>query len=145
MYIFFDIDGVLNTSSQWQKLFSLNEECIKNFCEMVKQTGGEPVMVSSWRTGFIATRHEDNEEPVRRLETLFAQYGVEIKDKTPKLIGRPREKEIERFLYYHPAKEYVIIDDDRAEYIQVTEHNYFVDAKCGFSKADIAGVKKRVL
>ena len=42
-------------------------------------------------------------------------------------------------------KEYVIIDDDRAEYDEITEHNYFVDAKCGFSKADIAGVKKRVL
>ena len=33
MFIFLDIDGVLNKESDWSKPFSLNSDCIRRFCE----------------------------------------------------------------------------------------------------------------
>lgn len=33
MFIFLDIDGVLNKESDWSKQFSLSSDCIRRFCE----------------------------------------------------------------------------------------------------------------
>lgn len=53
-YIFLDIDGVLNRSSDWKKMYTLNTECIRRFADFVKHLKREVniVLTSSWRTGF---------------------------------------------------------------------------------------------
>ena len=33
MFIFLDIDGVLNKESDWSKQFTLSSDCIRRFCE----------------------------------------------------------------------------------------------------------------
>ena len=38
MFIFLDIDGVLNKESDWSKPFSLNSDCIRRFCEKKKRS-----------------------------------------------------------------------------------------------------------
>ena len=35
LYIFLDIDGVLNKKAEWRRPYALNSECIKCFCEFV--------------------------------------------------------------------------------------------------------------
>lgn len=36
MYVFLDVDGVLNTESDWErKVYSLNSHCIASFCNKV--------------------------------------------------------------------------------------------------------------
>lgn len=50
--------------------------------------------MSSWRSGFVSTMHDDNSPQIRELEQKFQEYGVRIADKTPILRGRSREKEI---------------------------------------------------
>ena len=37
MFIFLDIDGVLNKESDWSKPFSLNSDCIRRFCEKYRE------------------------------------------------------------------------------------------------------------
>jgi len=143
-YCFFDIDGVLNTSNQWKHLYSLNEKCIHEFCHFVKANNLTPVMTSSWRTGFVSTLNPDNLPHVKQLEQLFQQYNVTIADKTPVLNGRSRDKEIQRFLYFHPCDNYMIIDDDSSEYDVLTNKNYFVDAQIGFTNADARTLKRLI-
>lgn len=51
MFIFLDIDGVLNKESDWSKPFSLNSDCIRRFCE--KNREARIILISSWKNGFI--------------------------------------------------------------------------------------------
>ena len=47
-YIFLDVDGVLNTQSQWKHIFTLDGNCIKRFSDYAKA-------VSQWMTKVILT------------------------------------------------------------------------------------------
>ncbi len=149
MYIFLDIDGVLNKKSQWKRMYSLDMECIENFCQFALETKGDIILTSSWRSGFVGTMSEENTSQIKELEKLLNEYGVTIKDKTPILKGRKRDAEIERYLYLNspPGKcvNYIIIDDDRHEYGEVSVRNYFTDATCGFTKKDGKRCLKMVL
>ena len=37
MFIFLDIDGVLNKESDWSKPFSLNSDCIRRFVKNIEK------------------------------------------------------------------------------------------------------------
>lgn len=68
MYIFLDIDGVLNKSSQWKRMYSLDEECVKCFCSFVTQVSGLVILTSSWRSGFVGTLSEENTPQIKASE-----------------------------------------------------------------------------
>lgn len=137
MFIFLDIDGVLNTKSQWTTMYSLNTECIKHFAEFCKKIDGTIILTSTWRHGFVATNSPENAPQIKRLEELLKAYDLSIADKTPVLKGRSRDKEIERYLYFHPSSSYVILDDDKNEFAVISKNNYFTNAATGFTKQDI--------
>ena len=140
--IFFDIDGVLNRKSQWKKPYSLCDECIRDFCGFIVSTDADLIIMSSWRSGFVSTMHDDNSPQIRELEQKFQEYGVRIADKTPILRGRPREKEIERFLYQHDkVRLWAVIDDDPEEYDRKIEGLYLIDCTKGFTSADSKRIK----
>ena len=143
MVIFLDIDGVLNRSAQWTRMYSLDTKCIQYFCDLVHAIRGKIILTSSWRTGFVATGSKDNLPQIKELEKTLAEYGVVISGKTPELNRRSRDKEIERYLYFNPTSDYLIIDDDRGEYKTITEHNYFTDCSAGFTERDFKILKKR--
>ena len=143
-YCFFDIDGVLNRKDQWRRLYSLDENCIREFCSFVKDNDLTLVMTSSWRTGFVSTLSPDNLPHIKQLEQLFQQHDITIANKTPSLNGRSRDKEIERFLYFHSCDDYVIIDDDKSEYDVINGKNYFINATTGFTNQDAKRLKKLV-
>lgn len=131
-FCFFDIDGVLNTESDWQFRYYFRKNLVKKFCEYCKKYNYEPVMISSWRTGFMGPDHFDNLPHIKKLEEEFKNNGITLKYKTPVLKSKSRDQEIERFLYYHPVSRYIIIDDDKNEYGTITDHNHFVNSKVGF-------------
>lgn len=58
LYIFLDIDGVLNTSSEWKRMYTLNANCIKNFSEFVKRTKTEVRIVLT--SSFVARENISN-------------------------------------------------------------------------------------
>lgn len=145
MYIFLDIDGVLNKKEQWNKMYSLDKECIKNFCTFISKLNQKEVYIvltSSWRNVFLSTSNNNNTPQIKQLETMLEEFGLHINAKTSIIKEEKRDKEIEKFLLLHPTGQYIIIDDDRSEFGHITKNNYFTNAVNGFTKKDIKGCLK---
>lgn len=145
MYVFLDIDGVLNKKEQWNKMYSLDKECIKNFCTFINKLNSKEVhivLTSSWKNGFVSTRNNNNTPQIKQLETMLEEFGLYIKAKTSIFKEGKRDREIEKFLSLHPTEQYIIIDDDRSEFGCITKNNYFTNAVNGFTKKDIKGCLK---
>ncbi|MCR5591698.1 MAG: hypothetical protein K6F73_09230 [Lachnospiraceae bacterium] len=140
-YCFFNVDGLLNKSSEWNEPFVLNKALAELFAIFLLKYNLIPVIASSWRFGFEGAGNEKNAPYIKELEEIFRRYGLVIYDKTPFLKGRPRNKEIERFLYFNRANNYIVIDGDREEYEKINDHVIFIDPKTGFTPkaAKIAG------
>lgn len=143
MYIFLDIDGVLNTQSQWSRMYQLNTSCIENFCTFVKQqSNAKIILTSSWRSGF-----EKNGSCLPQIQNLIDKlsvYDVSIFDKTKKSPNDDRQREIEYFLQRNPKEPYIIIDDDKTLYHGI-KGLYITDAKIGFSQKDIKKAGKAIV
>lgn len=142
-YCFFDIDGVLNTASDWRcELYKLRDELVYNLCTFCKDNHLVPVIISSWRLGFVSSLDPKNSPQIKRLEKKFADHGLTLKYKTPVIKGKARSYEIDRFLEYHSCDRYIIIDDDETEYNHIRPQNYFVESEKGFTKEDARAAGK---
>ena len=51
-YCFFNVDGLLNRSSDWKKPFTINYGLVNFFCHFLSQNNLIPILTSSWRIGF---------------------------------------------------------------------------------------------
>ena len=53
MYIFLDVDGVLNTEEDWKRrIYSLNAKCIEAFGKLILMINNPKIVLSSsWRNG----------------------------------------------------------------------------------------------
>ena len=141
MYVFFDIDGVLNKESMWVNNYSLDEDMVRRFCTLCQILKAYPVIMSSWRSGFDYALSKGNSEPIRRLEEMMIQHGYKILGKTENLRGRKRESEIGRYRSLHNEKfEYLILDDDPGEYDRIDEKTFFTDSKRGFTDDDVKSI-----
>ena len=135
-FLFFDVDGVLNKSSDWKiRSYSMDDALIETFCRFVRKNKLTPVITSSWRSGFVKTLSEENSPQIRELESKFQKYGVEILDKTPVAKGHSRDEEIAYFCRRHENEGYLILDDDKTEYGRINAHNFFTDSAIGFTEA----------
>lgn len=142
---FFDIDGVLNTSSTWNRQYTLRKDLLANLCSFVKERNLDLIMTSSWRTGFIAPMDKDNLPHIKHLEKILAEYGTSIKGKTPIFKGRARDLEISRYLAYHPYDKVIVIDDDRSEYASLDNLTIlFTDREKGFDREALKRAMKLV-
>ena len=136
-YCFFNVDGLLNKSSEWNRSFAIDHDLTHLFCEFLSGNNLIPVMTSSWRRGFNKPGDDDNAPYIKDIERIFGLYGLKIYDKTPILKGRPRDKEIERFLFFHDDRDYIVIDGDPDEYENTNDHIYFINPDTGFTKKDV--------
>lgn len=130
MFVFLDIDGVLNKRTDWRKPFSLNNDCIRLFGEAYR--GSRVILISSWKNGFISSHNEKNTPQIKDLEKRLDHYDIRI---VGKVNDNPyRDHAVESFVKGHPSiKEYIIIDDDIAEYSSKNiSHLKVVDNRVGF-------------
>lgn len=140
--IFFDIDGVLNRKSQWKRMYSLCDDCIREFSRFAAKECADIILMSSWRSGFVSAGSPQNSPQLAELECKFEKYRLYIADKTPVLRGRTRDREIERYLFLHDEiQSFAIIDDDPKEYGKKLEGLYFTDCAKGFSAADSSRIR----
>lgn len=135
LYIFLDIDGVLNKESDWGHLYSLDSKCIKEFARALEECKEKRiVLTSTWRHGFA---YERKCEPyIENLKKALEQYGLSIYAKTPIYPLGNREDEIKQFIENYEVENYVIIDDDISLYHNISECFFLIDSRKGFSRKD---------
>ena len=122
MYIFLDIDGVLNTEADWGRLYCLKKEHIDKLCD--DYPNSKIILISSWKNGFISRNNKNNSEPIKRLESMLSN-NVSIIGKTELSNDISRNIQIDEYIKVHPSiTQYVVIDDDTSEY-----DNFFLNDK----------------
>lgn len=133
MYIFLDIDGVLNTKNDWNRLFSLRKENVDKLCN--DYPGSKVILISSWKNGYISRNNKSNSEPIKHLETMLSN-NVSIIGKTDSSNNKTRNTQIEEYIKLHPViTDYIIIDDDKSEYNQSflnDKHLKLIDSRYGY-------------
>lgn len=145
MYIFLDVDGVLNTEADWaRKVYSLNKSCVDAFCRLVKSISNPQIVLSStWRNGIA--RDGSMAVHIDDLLCALAPAGVKELDKTAISPDGSRSKEIDYYLRRHPQDSYIILDDDPTlfEYGERTAHLYLTSSKTGLTESDVLMIIKR--
>lgn len=114
IYIFLDVDGVLNKSSQWSRMYSLNEQCIRRFSLYAKSLS-KPILIvlsSSWKRGYDPAGHHSFY--IKKLLDLLSSEGFSVIGKTNNDLHFDRAKEINDFITEHKliGSECIVIDDD---------------------------------
>lgn len=145
-YIFFDIDGVLNSVEGWSmENFPINPKCLKNFADTVNffQTKYEVhlIMSSSWRDGFNFEGNGVHSPEVQDILDKLKKFNIEVEDKTPFLMQKNRADEINFYIVEHNLQDYKLlaIDDTEHLFSSPLEKNlrlYITDAEVGFCRKD---------
>ena len=121
IYIFLDVDGVLNNKDYLIKCYNKNghrpmhmyhypfdPDCLNNLMKLnqyLESKNLKPLLIlsSTWRL---------DEEALIILSARLAEYGLKIFDST-EFIKAERGKEIKNYIINHPRyKDFIIIDDE---------------------------------
>lgn len=124
--IFLDVDGVLNNFSLISRygFDYIDESHVILLAQVVKSTGAEIVLSSSWR-------HQ--EKDLSLVKDALKRANLEIKGCTPWLNGRARIYEIKQWLAEHPeVTKFAILDDDEDAGFE-TEGFFQTDPEIGFT------------
>lgn len=113
--IFLDIDGVLN-SAVYDRQRTLSDGNIDKtrlvlVKELVDKTGAKIVLSSSWRDHW-EKNPEDLDDVGKELVSVFAEAGLEIYGKTPKVGYLERSEEIRMWLKENPGVTHFVALDD---------------------------------
>lgn len=142
MFVFLDVDGVLNRKEDWKIPYALNDECIDNFAQAMKGFNVRIILTSSWRKGFVSRGNQNNLPQIRNLERKLAERGLSITGTVDKS-NPSRLGAIQDFLKAHPG-EYIILDDDLSEYSSKPKKLYLIDCRTGITKKDVANIRKEM-
>lgn len=142
MLLFLDIDGVLNTSSDWKMNGVIREENVRNLAEAFKNIAIRIMLISSWRHGFITRKNPGNSTQIKNLEEKLDKYGMYISGIVA-CKEQNRRKAIEDYLMAHPYP-YIILDDDKSEYDRILPHTYFINPDTGITKKDAVKIRKEM-
>ncbi len=144
MYVFLDVDGVLNTEADWaRKAYSLDPTCVRSFCKLLNSLKEPKVVLSStWRNGIA--RDGTTAVHIDDLIKALAPAGVNFLDKTGTAPDGSRNKEIDHYLRRHPKDSYIILDDDPDlfEQREKTPHLYLTSSKTGITDEDVKKIVK---
>ena len=109
-YIFLDIDGVLNCGTGVYSF--LHKDKVRMLSEIVSATNAKVVIVSSWKDEWFKEEKSLNGAHAKVIDKTFAEFGIEVFDKTEDNNSWKRGKGIKDYLDMHPAESWVILDDD---------------------------------
>ena len=137
-FVFLDIDGVLNLSSQWGRMYRLHDCCVKNFGEYIQSIGTQNcriVLTSSWKNGW--NYKGSHSRPILDLLQKLQPYGIRFFGKTESNAEDDRAKEINEYILSHKLQDVpcIVIDDDRSLFHSKLLPNckmLHVDASKGF-------------
>ena len=150
VYIFLDVDGVLNKSSQWKRMFQLDDECIACFARYAKhispKSSPKVVLTSTWENGFKYDGKHSS--PVMDLVSRLRVHGIAVIGKTEPNDSENRSKEINQYIDQHGLKSSrcIVVDDDKRLFQSKLASNaelFLVDAATGFTEHDIDRKKSK--
>lgn len=146
MYIFLDVDGVLNTKADWKRrIYTLNDRCIEAFCYFIHQLDNPKIVLSStWRTGIA--RDGTTAIHIQELLAALATTGITQIDRTAVAPDGSRSKEIDYYLRRHEVDNYIILDDDVTLFDKgkKTSGLYLTNPETGFTLSDAKKILKRM-
>jgi hypothetical protein len=138
IYIFLDVDGVLNTKNDWKNMFSLRNECItsfNNYLEKLSEANDVKIVLSSsWKKGFSY-----NGSHAAHIKKLMQSVHGNIIAKTEDFDILNRSREINDFIITHNLtdEKIIIIDDDKTLFPDKIAGNnvkfIYTDAQKGFT------------
>ena len=144
MYVFLDVDGVLNTEADWaRKVYSLDSKCVDSFCKLLNSLNEPKVVLSStWRNGIA--RDGTTAVHIDDLIKALKPSGIKSLDKTGIAPDGSRTKEIEHYLRRHTEDSYIILDDDPElfEQRENTPHLYLTSSKTELTDMDVKRILK---
>lgn len=145
IYVFFDVDGVLNKESDWKNKFYVDTSCVKVFgelCRNLEKIYGEvrPVLISTWRAGI--SKSGTDAVQIGKLEETLAGEGIKIYGATP-VTDKGRQAEVEYYIRRNSVGKYIVIDDDLSLFCEPGKLNIFVpDYRTGLVQGDIKKIMK---
>lgn len=135
--LFLDIDGVLNpfrTDENGNIITKLDDSCISNLCKIVKETGCNIVISSTWKVSNHLLDVLEEELFPKLPKGSIAGYTYTF------IPQRPREDEISKYIVDHSYEidNFVIVDDYDFELKSFLDggHCVITDALKGFTKED---------
>lgn len=145
IYVFLDVDGVLNKESDWKNKFYLDISCVKVFGELCRELGklyGEvrTVLISTWRAGI--SKSGTDAKQIGRLEECLAKEGIRIYGTTP-ISEKGRQAEVEYYIRRNHVSKYIVIDDDLSLFSEPEKLKLFVpDYRTGLVQGNIKKIVK---
>lgn len=140
VYVFFDVDGVLNREADWRNRYTLHASCVEVFGELCRKLNGlygevRAVIISTWRAGLTISGNCAGASS--GLEKSLEREGVRIHGATP-VSGKGRQAEVEYYIRRNRVGRYVVIDDDPSLFEEKERLCLFVpDYRTGLVKGDI--------
>ncbi len=143
MYVFLDIDGVLNGQQDWKRKIPLNKHCIDQFARYIHELNRKYkvkiILSSTWREGFSITGKHS--EQIARLLEMLAQHDITIDGKTEESFGLDRAEEINSYIHQHGLESIpcVILDDTEEIFMSPLTGNallHLTNPRTGFTKRD---------
>ena len=142
-FIFLDIDGVLNTSTDWKRMYRLDDACVARFLAYAQSIKGEirVILTSSWKAGYDPGGNHTPQ--IRHLIDRLADGNVRVLGKTETREDGDRAKEINEYIAAHHLEKIscVIIDDDSTLFKTKLMENcqlLLMDARKGFLAPETA-------
>ena len=139
LYLFFDVDGVLNKESDWRRNNYIDPACVRvlaQISEMLSKRGFcvHFFLCSTWSDGV----GKGGEASISSLELALAGANIRIEGSTPHS-NKSRQEEIEFCIRRYGMQYYMVVDADPSRYLFPKRINLFVpDAKTGLIGRDIA-------
>lgn len=141
MFVFLDVDGVLNKKKEWVIPYTLNKDCLDNFASCFSKINARIILTTSWRKGFVSPGNPKNTPQISKLERELVLRGLRVSGTTSHSES-DRSKAVREILERHPDT-YLIIDDDISEFSDRGMPGlYLVNNKTGFTKSDMKAIQK---
>lgn len=136
MIVFLDIDGVLN---QLQGNYYLDSKCVENLSILCRTLKASIVLTSSWRLGY--SNFGKCSPQIEELKKKFSKYSIKICGRTANLGNR--YEEINKYIQDYNINEYIILDDDKNEFMDKMINNlYIINGKKGLTSKDVKSIIK---
>lgn len=114
IYIFLDIDGVLNcgdTKERFCGLTGIDPDKVKLLKQIVRSTGAKIILTSTWKYGWEPVKKRLNDEYANYLDKALYNEDLKAYAKTDDQ-GYDRGQGIIDYLQQRPANAWVVLDDN---------------------------------